>query len=136
MDTAASSSFQFQRGSGGGYAIPINKAVVRRAAGGSRDGLGHPPHRADGIPRRPGHRRRRSGGAQIASAVPNGPAAQAGLSAGDTITSVDGHTITSPADLTRLMLTEQPGASVEVEYLDTSGTQQSTTVQLGSGPPQ
>ncbi|MGZ4664897.1 MAG: S1C family serine protease [Frankiaceae bacterium] len=136
MDAAASSSFQFQRGSGGGYAIPVNKAVSvaqQAAAGAASDTLHVGPTAFLGVQVTDGGG---SGGAQIASAVPNGPADQAGLSAGDNITSVDGHTITSPADLTRLMLTERPDASVAVEYLDSSGTQQSTTVQLGSGPPQ
>ena len=59
MDTAASSSFQFQRGSGGGYAIPINKAVTVAQQAESGHRLGHRPHRADRIPRRAGHRRQR-----------------------------------------------------------------------------
>jgi S1-C subfamily serine protease len=137
IDTAASSSFQFQRGSGGGFAIPINRAVAvaqQAEAGTASDNLHVGPTAFLGV--QVATDGSDSNGAQIASAVPDGPADQAGLSSGDTITSVDGHSINSPADLTTLMLTEKPGASVTVEYVDTDGTQQSATVQLGSGPPQ
>jgi len=136
MDTAASSSFQFQRGSGGGYAIPINQAVTvaqQAESGAASDTVHVGPTAFLGVQVTAGTG---TSDAQIASEVPNGPAAQAGLNAGDTITSLDGHTITSPADLTTLMLTEKPGASVQLEYIDTAGTQQITTVQLGTGPPQ
>ena len=35
-----------------------------------------------------------------------------------------------------LLLTKRPGATVQVHYLDSNGTQHTTSVQLASGPPQ
>ena len=72
----------------------------------------------------------------IADVVQGGPAADAGLAAGDTITSLGGTGVSSPEALTDVMLSEKPGASVQVEYVDSSGQQQAATVQLGNGPPQ
>jgi S1-C subfamily serine protease len=53
-------------------------------------------------------------GALVAGVVPNGPAATAGLVAGDTITSIGGVAITAPSDIAPLMLAQAPGASVGV----------------------
>ncbi len=75
-------------------------------------------------------------GAEIVKVVSGGPAEQAGLVAGDVITSLDGHSVTSPKGLTNVMLGEQPGKSVQVTYVDSSGQQHTATVTLGSGPAQ
>ena len=40
-----------------------------------------------------------AGGASVESVIPNGPAARAGLTAGDRITSLGGRTISSSSDL-------------------------------------
>jgi S1-C subfamily serine protease len=75
-------------------------------------------------------------GVQIAGVVHGSPAAQAGLAAGDVITSVDGHTVTSQPALQRVMTTDvTPGQSVSVSYTTSSGQQHSATVTLASGPP-
>jgi len=77
-----------------------------------------------------------SAGAQIASVVPNAPAAAAGLEAGDVITAIDGRTVASPSAVTSALLTEKPGARVSVAYTDPYGTSRTTTVTLADGPAQ
>jgi S1-C subfamily serine protease len=73
-------------------------------------------------------------GAMVAAAVPDDPAAQAGLSAGDVITSVDGQTVDSPTALTNLMDQHHPGDKVQVGWLDQAQQQHTATVQLVTGP--
>jgi S1-C subfamily serine protease len=77
-----------------------------------------------------------SPGVLIAGIVPGGPAASAGLSAGDVITSIDGRAMTSPASVTSYLLTRKPGAKVTIGYVDASGASNSVSVTLGSGPAQ
>ena len=75
-------------------------------------------------------------GVEIAGVVRGGPAAQAGLTAGDVITSVDGHPATSQTTLQHIMVTDlTPGQSVTVSYTSASGKQHTATVNLASGPP-
>jgi S1-C subfamily serine protease len=75
-------------------------------------------------------------GVQITGVVHGSPAAQAGLAAGDVITSVDGHSVASQAALQRIMVTDViPGQSVTVNYTSTSGQQHSVTVTPTSGLP-
>ena len=68
--------------------------------------------------------------------MPGGSASTAGLAAGDMITALDGHTISSAAALQSLILSEKPGARVSITYLDTTGVSETTTATLASGPPQ
>jgi S1-C subfamily serine protease len=75
-------------------------------------------------------------GAVIAAVVPGGPAESAGLVAGDVITALNGQTISAPTSISAFVLTQKPGANVTVTYLDQSGTSQTATVTLGSGPAQ
>jgi putative serine protease PepD len=72
----------------------------------------------------------------IAGVVPGGAASVAGLTAGDLITSIDDHAVTSPGTLRSALLLEVPGARVSVTYVDATGASRTTTVTLGSGPPQ
>jgi S1-C subfamily serine protease len=77
-----------------------------------------------------------SSGALIADTVSGGPADAAGLAAGDVITAVDGHQVATPAALSRLLLTERPGKTVTVAYVDQYGNGSTARVRLGDGPPQ
>jgi S1-C subfamily serine protease len=74
-------------------------------------------------------------GAVISAVVPGSAAEAAGLSAGDLILSVGGHTISSPDELSAIVLTQKPGASISAVYLDQSGATQTTNLTLASGPP-
>jgi S1-C subfamily serine protease len=150
MDTAGSQSFQLaaQSSQSQGFAIPINRALsiaheitghrasstvhvgptaflgvqIQESTSGS-GGFGFSP---------PSTTR----GAAISGVVSNGPAAAAGLGAGDVITSVGGHAVTSDASLQLVMDHEEtPGRSVKVQYTDASGQQHTVTVTLASGPP-
>ena len=76
-----------------------------------------------------------SAGALIAGTVAGGPAASAGLTAGDVITAINGQSV-SPSTITSRILTKKPGAKISVTYTDQLGTSHVTTVTLGSGPPQ
>jgi len=74
-------------------------------------------------------------GVPIAGVVSGGPAAKAGLAAGDVITSVDGHPVTSQSALRHVMVNDvSPGQSVTVNYTTASGHQDSATVVLTTGP--
>jgi len=74
-------------------------------------------------------------GATIAGVVSGGAASEAGLVAGDVITSFDGQTVATSATLTHLLVPLHPGDKVAVSWTDSSGTSHTATVVLQSGPP-
>jgi S1-C subfamily serine protease len=137
MDTAASGvSARFISASSDAYAIPISRGVrIAREieAGHASNTLHIGPTAFLGV------QVARAGsygtGAVITGVVPGGPAAAAGLGAGDDITSLDGHGVRSPDGLTALLQTRKPGAQVRVAVTDRAGDGRTVTVTLASGPP-
>ena len=75
-----------------------------------------------------------SNGAAVAGVVPGSAAEQAGLGQGDTITSVAGHTITSPTGISSVLHNYHPGNKVSISWTDTTGQSHTATVTLGNGP--
>ena len=73
-------------------------------------------------------------GATVGSVVSGGPAAKAGISAGDTITAVGGTSITSASALSSAMAKHSPGDRVTVSWADTAGQSHTATVTLTTGP--
>jgi S1-C subfamily serine protease len=117
-----------------GFAIPIKQALqlARRIVSGKPNAIVHvgptaflgvvlvdAPH-----------------GAKVFSTVAGKPADQAGLLKGDVITSLDGATVTSRADLRRIVLTLVPGKAVPIEWTNTNGVARTGTITPISGPPQ
>ena len=74
------------------------------------------------------------GAGVIAGALPGSPAASAGLTEGDTITSVGGQTVSSATDIQQILVKYHPGDKIAVSWQDASGQSHSTTVTLTSGP--
>jgi S1-C subfamily serine protease len=77
-----------------------------------------------------------SGGAKVSSVLQGKPADLAGLVKGDLITSLNGETISSRADLRQTVLTLVPGDTVPIGWTDTNGVAQTGTITPISGPPQ
>jgi S1-C subfamily serine protease len=75
-----------------------------------------------------------SSGVTIAGALSGSPAASAGLTAGDTITSVGGQTVSSATDIQQGLVKYHPGDKISISWLDQSGQSQTTTVTLANGP--
>jgi S1-C subfamily serine protease len=127
MDTAASSGGPVQA-----YAIPI--ATAERIAAQIEQGVasstiqqGYPAFLGVSVENGPD-------GATVLGVLSSGPAAQAGLSAGDVITGVGGQRVASAAGLTAVLAGHSPGDRVTVTWLDAAGGTHSATVALGSGP--
>jgi S1-C subfamily serine protease len=74
------------------------------------------------------------GGVTIEGTVAGTAAADAGLTAGDTITSIDGHDVTSSSDLEATVQLYHPGNKVTVGWQDQYGQAHSSTVTLTQGP--
>ncbi|WP_081416302.1 S1C family serine protease [Gryllotalpicola ginsengisoli] len=153
MDTAAAAS-----GAAQGYAIPIDDALSiaeKIVAGQSGDGIviGYPAFLGVEITDDSAESGSAAGGfgasagssaqfgdsstvagAQIAGVVSGGPAAAAGLEAGDVITALDGQAISSSDDLTAALAEHEPGDRVTVTWTDTAGASHTATVTLTEGP--
>ncbi|GAB2966663.1 S1C family serine protease [Amycolatopsis acidiphila] len=149
MNTAASTGYQFggrggrggtggtgerqgQSAGGTGFAIPIDQALgiakqIEAKTASSTVHIGGSAFLGVSVSD--------SGqGAVVRQTVAGAPAAQAGLSAGDTLTGVNGRTVDSATTLTTLMDGFHPGDKVTLSWLDQSGQQQSASVTLAEGP--
>ncbi|MCA2213781.1 S1C family serine protease [Jidongwangia harbinensis] len=69
-----------------------------------------------------------SGGARLRSVQSAGPAATAGLKAGDVITKIDGHVLEDGTDLIALVRKYAPGATVAVEFRRGTGRETASVV--------
>jgi S1-C subfamily serine protease len=75
-----------------------------------------------------------SNGVTIAGALSGSPAASAGLTEGDTITSVGGQSVSSASDISQILVKYHPGDKISISWVDQSGQSQTATVTLASGP--
>jgi len=73
-------------------------------------------------------------GVAISGVVPGTAAARAGLAAGDQITSVAGHTVTSSSDIQSVLGNYHPGDKISISWTDQSGQSHTATVTLSAGP--
>jgi S1-C subfamily serine protease len=164
MDAAASSGnggFGFGGSQGNeGYAIPIEDALaiaksIESGSGsdtvhlgahaaimgvgvqddGSSNGYGNPFGGNGDVGGSANDGSSSGNGAYVTQVQSGSGADNAGIKQGDTITSVDGNTVTSASQLTHLMVPYQPGQKVKVQWVDSSGQSHSATIELGSGPP-
>jgi S1-C subfamily serine protease len=144
INTAASSTFQFQSAPAQtqAYAIPVNEAVAiaSQIEAGTSSATVHigatgflgvqilsaRSAAADGLP---------SGtGATVAEVIPGSPAASAGLAAGDVITGVAGHPVSSPSGVQSDLEGRHPGDHVTISWTGQAGQATSATVVLTTGP--
>ena len=131
MTTAATDSFKMS--SGQGFAIPIGRAMG--VAGAIRGG-GGPPTVHVGPTAFLGLGVVDAGnGARVERVVGSGPAAGAGISEGDVITSVDGVHISGATAMADVLVPHHPGDNIAVSYLARSGGGRTVTVTLADGPP-
>jgi len=144
IDTAGSSSFEVQSSSGSGFAIPINRAIgiakqIERGQGSATIHVGLTSFLGVEVQSTSssgfGQGGARESGVTVAGVVTGDPADEAGLSAGDVITSLSGTTITTPSDLTAALITDHPGDTVQIGWTDESGQSHTASVQLANGPP-
>jgi S1-C subfamily serine protease len=73
-------------------------------------------------------------GVTIAGVVSGSAAAQGGLAAGDQVTSVAGHTVTSSSGIGSVLGHYHPGNKISISWTDQSGQSHTATVVLGAGP--
>jgi S1-C subfamily serine protease len=128
MDTAASAQGD------DGYAIPIATAlsVARGIEAGAADTQAGPgtgssassgPRAYLGVQVEDG-----ADGAQVDGVVQGSPAAAAGLSSGDTITSIAGERVSSASDLVDALSTVSPGRSTTLTWTGQDGTTHSARI--------
>ncbi len=75
-----------------------------------------------------------SSGVTVAGTLPGSPAAQAGLSEGDVIDSINGHAVSSSSDIQSAIGQDHPGDKVSVAWTDQSGQTNTSTMTLANGP--
>lgn len=73
-------------------------------------------------------------GALVDGVLCGTPAAQAGLFAGDVITSAAGHAVTSPRSLTAILSRCRPGSQIALAWVAPGGSLHTAAVTLAAGP--
>jgi S1-C subfamily serine protease len=151
IDTAASSSdggYSFGNSAtptAQAYSIPINTAIAVAKAienGNATAAIHIGPTAILGIEvdgantTQPGAPASPVTGVSVATVMANTPAANAGLVAGDVITSFDGHSLSTPAQLSELEYSLKPGDTANITYVNASGAQASLSFALTTGPAQ
>lgn len=151
MNTAAATGTSTQSASNIGFAIPISNALsvvsqIRAAHAGNGVSLGLPGFLGVEITSTsalgqsnvgfglPTGSATVSSGVAVMGVLPGSPAASAGLSGGDVITSVAGHAVSSPRSLSAIMATLHPGERVALGWVGTAGNQHTSEVTLAAGP--
>ncbi len=128
MNTAASQNFHLGRGQG--FAIPINVAMgiagqIRSGASSPNVHIGPTAFLGVGVNDAPG-----GAGAIVRQVIPTGPAAGAGLTPGDVVSSINGQPVNSATALTNILDQHHPGDHVTVGLPG-----RTVDVALGDGPP-
>jgi S1-C subfamily serine protease len=70
----------------------------------------------------------------IAGTLSGSPAANAGLTEGDTITSLGGHGVSTAEQIAQTLVTYHPGNSISISWVDTFGQSHTAALTLTSGP--
>src|SRR5580693_6730660 len=153
MDTAASSNYQLQGQSSTAtqaYSIPINDAlsIANQIEAGTTSAdvhigataflgveIGGSSANTGGFGGFGGQNGQSgTSGVTIAGTVSGSPAANAGLTQGDTITAIAGQSVTSAKDVAHGLVKYHPGDSISVSWTDISGQSHTTNLTLTSGP--
>jgi S1-C subfamily serine protease len=118
-----------------GYAIPITtaKTIAEKILAGESSStitIGLPAFLGVEVSNTTGT----TGGVAVAGTVEGSGAASAGLTAGDTITSIDGTAVTSSDQLTKVVQSHSVGDEVSVRYTDSTGAAKTVTITLTAGP--
>jgi S1-C subfamily serine protease len=142
IDTAASSgAFQLNSATATqAFAIPINEAlsIARQIEAGTTSATVHIGATAflgvEIVSASQQLGNPAGAGAAVAGVQPGSAAEGAGLTAGDVITAVGSHTISSASDVRSALNGYHPGDRIRITWTDQAGQSHSATVVLGSGP--
>jgi S1-C subfamily serine protease len=153
MDTAAESGYslggQYGSSSSGstgtttqGYAIPINKAlsIVNEIEAGDSSStihIGETAFLGVGLSTQGSSSEFGSSsttGVYIQDVESGTPAADAGITGGDTLTAVAGQTVTAESQVTSILVKYHPGDKISLSWTDQTGASHTATVTLATGP--
>jgi S1-C subfamily serine protease len=73
-------------------------------------------------------------GVTVIGTLSGSPAAQAGLTAGDEITSLGGQTVTSESQIQSILEAHRPGDKISISWADNFGQTHTATIVLAAGP--
>jgi S1-C subfamily serine protease len=73
-------------------------------------------------------------GVSVAGTVSGSPAANAGITEGDTITAVGGQSVSSAEDVAQALVSYHPGNSISITWVDQNGQSHTTNLTLATGP--
>ena len=146
MDTAASAASEgFSVGTAGSsgiqsYTIPINEALtitkdIEAGSSSSTVHIGTTAFLGVEIDSNATDGGTSTSGAVVAGVVTDSPASEAGIATGSVITSLDGNVVDSVDALSQRLEEYHSGATVTIEWTNSSGQSMTAAVVLSSGPP-
>jgi S1-C subfamily serine protease len=135
MDTAANSSGRGAYAQATtGFAIPISTAVsiadqIKSAKTTSKVHIGETAFLGVEIASS-----QQGGGVLLSGSQPGTPAGNAGLAAGDEITSLAGQSVTTGTQIQQILIGHHPGDEVRIGWTDANGQSHTQTLTLAKGP--
>jgi S1-C subfamily serine protease len=132
VNTAATDSYKMSGGQG--FAIPIGQAMgvagaIRGGAGSNTVHIGPTAFLGLGVVDNGGN------GARVERVVGSGPAAAAGISAGDVILQADNAPINGATGMTDVLVPRHPGDNLTLTVRSRGGDVRTVNITLADGPP-